>query len=145
MNHKMIVAHRQQEIPPWVFMVIGMIGFLIARGGITTELLCTATDTLRTMAMLGIVVVGCIMMLRDTTECAAFAPPPPVPPMPQADPRMVTISAQQFKVLLSMAAANAIEMKPTVQDAEPPAKETVAPKEAVQESEAVDEKKENDA
>ena len=144
MNHKMIVTHRQQEIPPWVFMVIGMIGFLIARGGITTELLCTATDTLRTMAMLGIVVVGCIMMLRDTTECAAFAPPAPPMPMPQAEPRMVSISAQQFKVLLGMAAANAIEMK-QIPTAEPPAKETVAPKEAVQESEAVDEKKENDA
>ena len=126
------------EVPPWLFMLIGLLGFLMARGGISVDLLCTAADTVRTLAMLGVIVFGCCMLFRSRP-----APARPVVSLTATpDPRTVTLSAQQFQALMSMASANAaasaaqIEHKVQEKEAtpvavpEPPA--TVPPEEIIE-------------
>jgi hypothetical protein len=86
-------------------MIVGLLGFLLARGGISLDLLCTAADTLRTLAMLGVIVFGCFMVMRPNVQ-------PALPPRPE--PRnAVVLSQQQFQTLLSLASATQLAL-PTI-------------------------------
>lgn len=144
------------ELPPWLFMLVGMLGFLLARGGITVDWLHTAADTIRTLAMLGVIVLGCIMVLRDVAPVQKYHQDLRHQDLRHQDlrhqkvrqdqhlqqrqdaactPRMVTISAQQFKTLLDLAAANnanALTNTPAV-SAEPAIPASAIPASAVDE------------
>jgi hypothetical protein len=97
-------------LPSWMLLVVGVIGVLLARSGLSMDLLCTVSDAMRTLAMLGVIVFGCVMVFRDFTAGDSPRIQAPALIQPRAPQQTVTMSAQQFKVLLDLATVNATQL-----------------------------------
>lgn len=95
---------RCPESQSWIMIAIGILGYLLSqRGaglGISFDLLTTALDTMRTLAMIGIIVFGSFMLLNE------FKAPAPAACPVVREASTVTIPVQQFKTLLALASSN---------------------------------------
>lgn len=131
----MLRAHRDTS-STWVMLLVGILGFLLTqRGGfgINLDIIATAADTMRTLAMLSVIVFGCFMLFREFKQPAIAAASCPVLPaatlIPSLEPAVettVTLSASQFKSLVALANRNAIEMETAGSNASNPSTSNVS-------------------
>ncbi len=133
--------HQPATLPPWLFLMIGVTGIFMARGGLaTSDLVRTVGDSMRTLMILAVIVFGCFMVIRDLSEQQQQQPCPRrivQSPPPATGPPMVTMTTQQFKLLLDMASAapTAAAVMPAEQVPVPAREEVqVAPEVVVAES-----------